>query len=135
MHLKFIIFILFLIITSKLFAVPVPALPSMSRYGTEALSNLETAIQENTIASINYHSIVKSKKNVRLFCVGERHTSISDKREIISAFSALKAAGYTHFAIEMIPQSLQNLIDTNNYNELEEYFNLYWNKRTDVCRI
>ncbi|MGF1727649.1 hypothetical protein [Photobacterium nomapromontoriensis] len=78
---------------------------------------------------VNYADMVKNSKLVLL---GESSHAIPHyKVELIRALKALKALGFTHFAMEMLPISLKEKIDLYNRtgrgkDSLINHFKAYW---------
>ena len=78
---------------------------------------------------VNYKTMAG---NARLVMLGESsHSIASYKYEAIKAIKQLKAAGFTHFAIEMLPKNMQEKIDFyqrtgKGFNVIQQYFDKYW---------
>ncbi|MEI8704037.1 ChaN family lipoprotein [Pseudoalteromonas sp. B62] len=78
---------------------------------------------------VNYKTMAG---NARLVMLGESsHSTAGYKYEAIKAIKQLKAAGFTHFAIEMLPRAMQEKIDFyqrtgKGFNVIQQYFNKYW---------
>jgi uncharacterized iron-regulated protein len=78
---------------------------------------------------VNYKKIAG---DARLVMIGESsHSTEAYKYEAMKALKQLKAAGFTHFAIEMLPRIMQESIDFyqrtgNGFNVIQKYFDQYW---------
>jgi len=78
---------------------------------------------------VNYRTMAG---NARLVMLGESsHSATGYKYEAIKAIRQLKAAGFTHFAIEMLPSSMQEKIELyqrtgKGFNIIQQYFDKYW---------
>lgn len=78
---------------------------------------------------VNYRTMAG---NARLVMLGESsHNPAIYKYEAIKALKQLKAAGFTHFAIEMLPRSMQEKIEFyqrtgKGFNQIQQYFNENW---------
>ena len=78
---------------------------------------------------VNYKTMAG---NARLVMLGESsHSTAGYKYEAIKAIKQLKTAGFTHFAIEMLPRFMQEKIDFyqrtgKGFNVIQQYFDKYW---------
>lgn len=78
---------------------------------------------------VNYRTMAG---NARLVMLGESsHNPAIYKYEAIKALRQLKTAGFTHFAIEMLPRSMQEKIEFyqrtgKGFNVIQQYFNDNW---------
>ncbi|ATG79575.1 ChaN family lipoprotein [Pseudoalteromonas sp. 1_2015MBL_MicDiv] len=78
---------------------------------------------------VNYKTMAG---NARLVMLGESsHITAGYKYEAIKAIKQLKAAGFTHFAIEMLPHSMQEKIEFyqrtgKGFKEIQQYFDENW---------
>ncbi|WP_077342359.1 ChaN family lipoprotein [Pseudocolwellia agarivorans] len=80
---------------------------------------------------VNYRTMAG---NARLLMLGESsHNAAIYKYEAIKALRQLKAAGFTHFAIEMLPLYMQEKIELyqrtgKGFKVIQQYFDEYWNR-------
>jgi len=77
---------------------------------------------------IYYASLFQTE---RVIFLGERHTTISDKQELVDNLSLMRNAGLTHLAFEMFSASMQGAIDRyyqsgDNRNEIFSYLQDHW---------
>lgn len=78
---------------------------------------------------VNYKTMAG---NARLLMLGESsHNTAGFKYEAIKALKQLKAAGFTHFAMEMLPRSMQEKIDVyqrtgKGFKVIQQYLNENW---------
>ena len=78
---------------------------------------------------VNYRTMAG---NARLVMLGESsHNTAGYKYEAIKALKQLKGAGFTHFAMEMLPRSMQEKIDFyqrtgKGFREIQQYFDENW---------
>ena len=78
---------------------------------------------------VNYKTMAG---NARLVMLGEsNHNTAGYKYEAIKAIKQLKAAGFTHFAIEMLPQSMKEQVafyqrTGKGFEVIQRYFNDNW---------
>ena len=85
---------------------------------------------------VNYKTMAG---NARLVMLGESsHNPAIYKFEAIKALRQLKASGFTHFAIEMLPRSMQEKIvfyqrTGKGFNVIQQYFNDNWGRGYGVA--
>ncbi|WP_426357547.1 ChaN family lipoprotein [Pseudocolwellia sp. HL-MZ19] len=78
---------------------------------------------------VNYRTMAG---NARLLMIGESsHNAAMYKYEAIKALKQLKAAGFTHFAMEMLPKTMQEQIDLyqrtgKGFPVIQQYFDENW---------
>ena len=78
---------------------------------------------------VNYRTMAG---NARLVMLGESsHNPAIYKFEAIKALKELKKLGFTHFAIEMLPRSMQDKVEFyqrtgSGFNFIQQYFDEYW---------
>ena len=78
---------------------------------------------------VNYKTMAG---NARLVMLGESsHSAAGYKYEAIKAIRQLKAAGFTHFAMEMLPRYMQEKIDFyqrtgKGFDSIQQFFDKYW---------
>ncbi len=83
------------------------------------------------LPEIDYKNVLKDQK---VTLIGEDHKDFSAKQHVADSAENMKAAGVTHFAMEMIPQEMQSSLDKFSNGdkgareELKNYLMNTWDK-------
>lgn len=96
------------------------SLPVFCAVSPQTIQEIETLLSEKKQFS-NFINLWRYQS--RILCIAERHDTLSDKDELIKNLQMLHGFGFTHLALEFIPQSMKD--------DLKDYLE----KRTDSSKL